>query len=155
VSQQTLQLAVNEIMVDGHKRMLVDGSTTWSYAEYRRSSRTVFVSLYYKQMWMTDLRKQKAGYVERFGEKRRFLDLACVVEAYKDTYKVAWIERHNAKQSIVHWYQFGPSTATVMVALTREEMDMLESTACANGYDGAASLATKAVRALLAGRVPY
>lgn len=154
MSQRTIALAPDEILIDGSKHTLVPGYQEWSIYRFAASPR--FVNLYYKQRYVVSLREyaHKKGYAERFDRKRRYPDLPSVVEAYKESYAVKRTDDYNKQHGIVQWCGRGSTVAMVTVALSGEEMDLLETTAVANGYD-VETLATRAVKALLQGQVPY
>lgn len=147
MSQRTIALAPDEILIDGSKHTLVPGYQEWS--TIRNSIHPCFLDLYYKQTYITTLREYAGGkgYAERYCREKQYADLASAVEASKNNFGVSWTDQKNERQGIVQWCQHGPTVATVTVALSGEEMDLLETTAAANGYD-VETLATRAVKAL-------
>jgi len=148
MSQRTIRLSPNEILIHGRKHTLVPGYQEWSILRFASSPH--FVTLYYKQDYVVSLREYAngKGYAERWNRKQRYPDLSTVVEAYKHDYSVKRTDRYNEQHGIVQWCQCGEAVATVEVTLSGEEMDHLEHEAKARGCDVEA-LATQMIKGLL------
>jgi hypothetical protein len=149
MNQRTITLAPDEIVVNGRKHTLVPGYQEWS--TYRNGSSPHFLSLYYKQTYITTLREYAGGkgYAERYGNKKsRYADLASAIETLKDDWGVRWTEQENAKRGIVQWCQRGETVATVTVTLSGEEIDWLEREAKTHGSD-VETFTTQAIKTLL------
>ncbi|MBA2396532.1 MAG: hypothetical protein H0V70_27725 [Ktedonobacteraceae bacterium] len=150
MSNRTIELKPNEIIVNGQKRMLIQGSKVWSYKERQCSARVTVVDVYYKQCSIVTLKKCRGGYIKRYGqEKTWYSDLPSVVKAYRDDYFVQWTDEGNERQGILQWCQFGPTVAPITLSLTGEEIDVLEQVVAFGGASDVETLAKRVIQEFL------
>ncbi len=148
MSERTVTLAPNEILINGRVHTLVEGFDTWSYTKrvpLLSQSQRPILSLYYKRGWVVDLIELKSGFAVNHNRQMHYPNLPAVIEAYSACWAVQCEEQETTRRRLVQWCQRGPTVATVTVALTGEEMDLFERLVHEQGTD-AEALATQAVR---------